>query len=199
MTPPLIHQGGQPGSTSSAWLLRLQTRDADAWRRLMHDYGPLVYTWCRRQGLPAQETPDVIQEVFRAVAAHLDAFQHQGTGSFRGWLRTITRNKVHDHFRARQAGQQGAGGSEAQQQFLEVPEASSVEMETGEHALLVRAVLERIRPEFAAHTWQAFWRMTVDGHNSGDIARDLGMNVAAVRQSKARVLRRLREELEGEK
>jgi RNA polymerase sigma-70 factor (ECF subfamily) len=58
-------------------------------------------------------------------------------------------------------------------------------------------VLESIREDFEHTTWQAFWRMAVEGHPSAAIAADLGMTQEAVRQAKRRVVRRLQEELEG--
>lgn len=155
MTLPTTDSPGVPGSTSSAWLERLQARDSDAWAKLVQLYGPLVYSWCRRCGLPAQETPDVAQDVFQAVAANVSRFQRHGPGSFRRWLKTVTQNKVHDHFR-RRGGPAGAGGSDAQQQLAEVPEEISSDSEQADGSLFLKAVLDRIRPEFAEHTWQAF-------------------------------------------
>ena len=40
-----------------------------------------------------------------------------------------------------------------------------------------------------------FWRMTVDGQATAEVARDFGVSASAVRLAKSRVLRRLREEL----
>jgi RNA polymerase sigma-70 factor (ECF subfamily) len=183
-----------PGSTSSGWLRALQSREASAWQRLTQLYGPLVYAWCRRQGLPASDSADVIQEVFKAVVVKVAEFTPHGPGTFRGWLRTITRNKVLDHFR-RQKGHPAAELDSAMQQQLAVEPDSAVS-DAGERALLLQAILTRIRPEFNEKTWQAFWRLTVEGHSSSEIATDLGMTPEAVRQSKARILRRLRNELD---
>jgi RNA polymerase sigma-70 factor (ECF subfamily) len=55
--------------------------------------------------------------------------------------------------------------------------------------------LELIRAEFEPKTLTAFWRVTVDGEATADVARDLGITPSAVRLAKSRVLRRLREEL----
>ena len=55
--------------------------------------------------------------------------------------------------------------------------------------------LELLRGEFAAQTWQAFWRTAVDGQSAPAIAAELNMSPAAVRKAKSRVLHRLKEEL----
>ena len=42
-----------------------------------------------------------------------------------------------------------------------------------------------------------FWRTTVDGRPSPEVAAELGMTKKAVRQAKCRVVRLVREELGG--
>src|SRR4051794_38956050 len=82
-----------PDATSPSLLLRVQGNQAAAWERLVELYAPLVYHWCRRARLGEEDTADVFQEVFRAVARTIGAFRRDRAGdTFRGWLRTITRN-----------------------------------------------------------------------------------------------------------
>jgi RNA polymerase sigma-70 factor, ECF subfamily len=196
--PPIsdASQPSAPGSTSSGWLRALQSREASAWQRLTQLYGPLVYAWCRRQGLPAGDAADVLQEVFKAVVVSVAEFTPRGPGTFRGWLRTIARNKVFDHFRRQKGHPEAELDSAMQQQLAAVPEPDSAVSDASERALLLQAILTRIRPEFNEKSWQAFWRLAVEGHSSSEIATDLGMTPEAVRQSKARILRRLRNELD---
>jgi len=76
-----------PGSTASSLLERVKLRQPGAWERLVDLYGPLIYRWCRRLGLAADDGPDVVQEVFAAAAAQLPSFRRDRPGdSFRGWL-----------------------------------------------------------------------------------------------------------------
>lgn len=64
-----------------------------------------------------------------------------------------------------------------------------------EYAGLLHGALELIREEFGKRTWTAFWRLTIQGDSSDEIAKDLGMTANAVRQAKFRVLQRLCDEL----
>src|SRR5215470_2231870 len=108
-------------STSRSLLMQLKDGQPAAWERLTSLYAPLVYHWCRTMHLPEQDMPDVFQQVFQAVASHIQAFHKDRPGdTFRHWLRAITRNKVRDHFRrlARQA--QAAGGTDAQLYFSQL-------------------------------------------------------------------------------
>jgi RNA polymerase sigma-70 factor, ECF subfamily len=184
-----------PSSTALSLLDRVRAQDQDAWRRLVQVYGPLVYQWCRRWQLSPEDTADIFQEVFQGVAAQIGSFRKDRPGdTFRGWLWGITRHKVMDHFRRQGRGDVAEGGSDAQRRLLELPEppddSSSPPVDNP-----VQRALDQIRPEFEDRTWSAFWRCTVEGHVTKDIAADLGVTPDAVRMAKSRVLRRLRQEL----
>jgi RNA polymerase sigma-70 factor (ECF subfamily) len=186
-------------STSRSLLARVRTNDAAAWNRLITLYTPLVWHWCRKMDLPAQEMADVFQEVFQAVAAHIRDFRRDRPGdTFRGWLRTITRNKVHDHFRVHKREPQAAGGSEAKAWWSRLPESSgrSEALEADErYDRLFRQALELIKAEFQERTWRAFWRVVVEAQSPQAVAQELNMSPGAVRVAKSRVLQRLRLEL----
>lgn len=184
-------------STSRSLLARLHTNDPQAWDRLIALYAPLVWSWCRNMGLANQDIADVFQEVFKAVAGHIRTFhKDRPKDTFRGWLRTITRNKVHDHFRNLQREPRGAGGTDAQFRWAQVPEADdeAAEPNTSYQQLFHRA-LELIQTEFEERTWRAFWLVVVDGRAPQAVGEELAMSPGAVRVAKCRVLHRLRQEL----
>lgn len=186
-------------ATSPSLLGRVLANEPAAWNRLVGLYAPLVWHWCRSCGLQEPDQADIFQDVFQAVALHIDQFHKSAHGTFRGWLRTITRNKVCDLFRRRQREPLGAGGNDAQRWLNQVPgpelfhEDSQAEM-AAEQSLIQRA-MDLIREEFTERTWQAFWRTAVDEQSAVDVALDLGMSPGAVRVAKCRVLQRLREAL----
>ena len=169
-------------STSSSLLGRVKAGEADAWGRLVELYGPTVYRWCRQCGVAADDAADVCQEVFTSVASNVGRFRREQPGdSFRGWLWTITRNKAQDHFR-RRAGEANAQGGSGHRDFLAaLPAASSQSSGSSEppaDRALVRRALEAVRKEVEPSSWEAFWRMTVEGHSSAEVARDLGLTPA---------------------
>ena len=162
----------------------------------MQLYGPLVYQWCRRWHLSAEDVADVFQEVFQAVAVQIAGFHRDRPGdTFRGWLWGITRHKVGDHFRKQGKQPTAAGGSDAMQQLLELPTPPEDDASAPGGDGVVQRTLEQLRGEFEPRTWQMFWRAAVDGHAPKDIAAELGVTPDAVRMAKSRVLRRLRTEL----
>src|SRR5438132_3122440 len=184
-------------STSRSLLARVSTNDAAAWQRLITLYTPLVWHWCRKMDLPSQEMADVFQEVFQSVAAHIGDFRRDRPGdTFRGWLRTITKNKIHDHFRSRKREPQAAGGSEAKAWWSQIPQNSGRDLEDEErYDHLFRQALELIKTEFQERTWRAFWRVVVEGQSPQEVAQELNMSPGAIRVAKSRVLHRLRMEL----
>ena len=195
------YASAEPGSTSSGLLGRVKAGESDAWERLVELYGPTVYRWCRQCGVAADDAADVCQEVFSSVASAVGRFRREKPGdSFRGWLWTVTRNKARDHFRRRAGEPHARGGSDYRDFLAALPAAASQSSGSSEpptdHAL-VRRALEVVRKEVEPSSWQAFWRTAVEGHSSAQVARDLGLTPSAVRQAKYRLLRRLRQELEG--
>ena len=200
VTEPFDSSRGSIGSTSSSLLDRVKARDDVAWRRLVSVYGHLVLYWCRGSGVRREDRADVCQDVFRAVAISIDSFQRdQAKGTFRGWLRTICRSKIVDHFRRQNRQPTAQGGTDAYERFSEIPDgepSSAREASDQETAVVVNKALSLIRSEFEERTWQAFWRAAVEGQPSGVVAEALEMKPGAVRQAKSRVLHRLREELQ---
>jgi RNA polymerase sigma-70 factor (ECF subfamily) len=151
------------GSTSRSLLNEARLADAAAWERLVTLYAPLVASWCRRWGVLQQDIVDVLQEVFSAVAAHLNRFRKDRPGdTFRGWLMAIARNKTLDHFQRKSREPAAIGGTEASMRLQEIrdPEASADSVDSDVplpgvnstddlvfNDVLLRA-LESIRPEF---------------------------------------------------
>lgn len=190
-----------PGTaTRPSLLTALRRGDAQAWCEMVDLYAPLVHHWCRRCGIPADSAADVMQDVFTAVARHIEQFGYRQSGdSFRGWLWTVTRNKARDHLRSRQRQWDAPGGSTALRRLTACadPNALPEDEPTGDAEIngLMRRGLEQVRAQFEARTWDAFWRCSIDGLSTDEVAKQLEMTPAGVRQARSRVLRRLRQQL----
>ncbi len=187
-------------ATSRSLLERLKADDPAAWDRLVVLYTPLVFAWCRRWDLQDQDVSDILQEVFGTVIKSIGTFRKEQAGdTFRGWLRTVTQNKVRDHFRRLGREPAGVGGTDALLRLSQVPVPPTPDLassggESAEQIVFFHA-LELIRTEFEERTWLAFWRTAIEDQAAKDVAADLAMSPCAVRVAKCRVLQRLREEL----
>jgi RNA polymerase sigma-70 factor, ECF subfamily len=193
-----VQVGGDGMTTSSTLLAGVKAHEPEAWKRFVTLYQPLVFYWCRQGGLQAVDGEDVAQNVFNAVYGAIDRFRHDQDGhTLRGWLRTITRNKVRDHARRATREVPPVGGSEAHRELLALPEsphASDDEADATEEQILIRQAFEMILSGFKDYTRQAFWRVVVDGQKPEDVAEELGIKVDSVYLARSRVLCRLKKE-----
>ncbi len=162
-------------------------------------YSPLVYRWCRYRGIAEADTLDISQEVFRSVYASLDSFEKAAAGhSFRGWLKTITANKITDYHRAKTRQPTAAGGTDANE-WIEQATAEPNSPDDGdtddesERVLILRRCLDMIRPEFKPSTWEAFWKVVIDEMEPAEVAQSVGISRNAVYLAKSHVLSRLTE------
>jgi RNA polymerase sigma-70 factor (ECF subfamily) len=166
-----------------------------AWKRFVHLYTPLLYHWARKLGLQPDDATDLVQDVFALLVRKLPDFNYDPARRFRGWLWTLTVNKWRENHR-RLAGVPAAEAGEALV-GVSGPDPTAAFDEAEYWQFLVRRALELMQAEFQPRTWQACWEYVVAGRPAADVARQLGLTVNAVHLAKSRVLRRLRQELEG--
>lgn len=183
-------------TTSVSLLDRLrQPNESDAWMRFVRLYTPLLYSWASRIGLQPHDAADLVQDVLIILIQKLPDFSYDPQQSFRGWLRTITRNKCLE--RLRQCGR--LGGSVSDSGFADLEQTSvSDSFEEGEYRrYLVGRALELMQTDFEPTTWRACWEYVVSGRPATEVAEELSVTVDVVYSAKSRVLRRLRQELHG--
>lgn len=167
--------------------------EQQAWSRFVEMYTPLLFYWSRRMGLQDSDAADLIQEVFTTLVQKLPEFIYDRDKSFRSWLRTVLHNKWRDQ--QRRAAVRGTVAGNLDEQAV----ASGAEdvWEAEYRELLVARALELMQSEFQPTTWKACWEMVVSGRSGAEVAAELGLTVDAVYAAKSRVLRRLRQELQG--
>jgi RNA polymerase sigma-70 factor (ECF subfamily) len=182
-------------TTSRSLLERLRKPDQQAaWTRFVELYTPLLYAWARRAGLSAEDTADLVQEVFAQLLQKLPQFTYDAGRSFRGWLRTVALNKYRE-MRRRRADAHLEDPAAHPDPVAKDPAETFAEAEYRQY--LVRRALELMQAEFQPTTWKACWEYAVQGRPAAEVARELQTTVEVVYAAKSRALRRLREELAG--
>jgi RNA polymerase sigma-70 factor (ECF subfamily) len=166
----------------------------EAWSRFVQLYTPLLHHWARRQGLEGAAAADLVQEVFLVLVRKLPAFRYDRQKSFRNWLRTVLINKARDS--ARRAGTSQEGGGTLPSDVAS-PDPIPALDEAEYRAYLVARALQLMQADFQPATWQACWQLVVESKPAAEVARELDLSLASVYAAKSRVLRRLRQELEG--
>src|SRR5579859_6893496 len=149
--------------TRASLLVRIRDdQDQAAWREFVALYGPVVYRYARKRGLQDADAADLVQDVFRSVAGAIGRWDYDpARGKFRGWLFTITRNKIFSFLEARKRRAIGSGDSGANERLEQEPDPSDNHSDVWdreyERQLFARAA-EQARAEFSPSTWQAFWQ-----------------------------------------
>lgn len=186
--------------TRPSLLLRLrQVEDTEAWEEFVRLYTPLVFGHCQRHGLQEADAADVAQEVMRAMAQEMPAFQYDPQrGKFRGWLLQTTRHRLHKFFTRQQRAPQPASDTTLARVLDDEPNADEAARWEEDYRQRVFAwATEKARPEFQPTTWEAFWRTAVDADSVKEVAAQLGISVGAVYIARSRVTARLREMIEA--
>jgi RNA polymerase sigma-70 factor (ECF subfamily) len=144
---------------------------------------------------------DLVQDVLSVLVRELPRFDYEPErGRFRGWLRAILANRLRAFYRSRQSQPIATGASDFVQmaEQLEDPHSDLSQLWNLEHDRHVsRRLLDLIKPEFKPTTWQAFQRLALDGIKPAEVAKELGISRNAVFIAKSRVMRRLRQEMQG--
>lgn len=185
----------QPTSISLLDLLK-HGEDQQAWHQMVEIYQPLIEKWLRRFGAPPGELNDLSQTILTVVVKKLPAFEHGGrTGSFRSWIRAITRNCLLKFWRDNKLVPVATGKTSFNESLNQLADDSSElsqqwNREYDEQVLA--AVLKQIRNEFQPQTWEAFKRVVVQEESPSDVARAMGISVNSVFIAKSRVLSRVR-------
>jgi RNA polymerase sigma-70 factor (ECF subfamily) len=120
-------------------------------------------------------------------------------GTFRGWLFTVVRNELRDFLGRRRRQVQGSGDTGVQQALNEQPAPGGGPEEEWDRAYerrLFTWAAEQVRAGVQSTTWQAFWQTAVEGKSGQEVAKALGMSVAAVYLAKSRVMARLKEQIQ---
>jgi RNA polymerase sigma factor (sigma-70 family) len=188
-------------ATRASLLVRLRDGyDAGAWQEFVHLYAPIIYGFARKRGLQDADAADLMQEVLRSMSSSAGRLEYDpARGTFRGWLFTVTRNKVFNFLESRSRRVVGTGDSSMQRRLEQHAGADgdlSADWEADYQRTLAAQAMERVKSEFQPATWDAFVLTAVEGRAPAQVSARLGMSVGAIYVAKSRVIARLRQEIE---
>ena len=184
-------------TTRASLLLKLcDPRDHEAWVEFVVLYEPDRYSTLKPFGLEAPAALEDMEELLLVVRRSVDRWNPgQEHGSFRGWLRRVTRNLVVNWVRRRKrqlvTTALDLDALLIEEESIEGDESRQFDSEL-RRSLFHRAS-DQVRVEVQPQTWQAFWEVAVSGLEINEVAERMGMTAGAVRVAKCRVIARLRE------
>lgn len=181
-------------STSATLLERVRDpQDYRSWQVFLDIYQPLIQYWLRKSGLQEADLMDLTQEILHTVTRELPKFRYDPAKRFRGWLRIVASHKLSEHFR-----RGGTRPNSSDQGLSEVLSADDDAFWDRDYRdWLFKRALMVMQTQFETQTWQAAYKTITTDASAREIANELGIAEASVYQAKSRVLRRLREELQG--
>ena len=171
-----------------------------AWQEFARLYGPVIYGFARKRGLQDADAADLMQDVMRSVASAIGRLDYDPKqGSFRGWLFTITRNKIFNFLSARRIRPKATGDTTTNRLLNSEPAAdeSSDAWELEYQRRTTYLAMEKIKSEFQDKTWKAFLLTAVEGNSAADVSKQIGLSAGAIYVAKSRVLARLKDEVEA--
>ena len=188
--------------TSLSLLDRIrESPESESWDRLVSLYTPLLRRWVRKYQIQESDVDDIVQDVLSVLLNDLPRFDHnRRTGAFRTWLRTILVNRVRLFWRSRKYQPVATGSSSIDEMLDQLQDGSSEvsQIWNREHnEIVLKRLMQHIRPQFEAQTWLAFQRQVVDHQRADVVARELEMSLSSVYKAKSRVLGALRREADG--
>jgi RNA polymerase sigma-70 factor (ECF subfamily) len=181
---------------------KAQANEPVAWEVVFRLYGPLIKRWARGNGVRCpHEIDNICQEVFARIVKNLRSFQKQKkNGSFRGWLRVITRNYIYTNY-AGTSNLLTIGGPEWNHKLNQIPfddrVGSLLDSATDEHpdeaSLIFQQIMAWVESEYSPKQRSAFKSVVIDQRPAREVAEELKVSVNQVYQNKSRILARIRE------
>jgi len=175
--------------------------DHRSWDEFLTLYGPLILRYVRRFDVNRDDALELVQETLKIVFQQIGKFDYDpDKGTFRSWLYTVTKHRTFRFLRERQREPVGRGGTTnvqvLHQQGDDHCRMDDIwEQEWRQNAL--QAAMRQVRPQVEEATWESFRLAALEGVPSQEVADRLGLTVGQVYVNKSRVLKRLREAVEG--
>jgi RNA polymerase sigma factor (sigma-70 family) len=183
--------------TSTSLIQRLGRQEPRAWEDFATKYTWMMRSWLRSWEIPTQDAEDILQDSCLRVFRNIHRFQHQGHGSFRAWLKKVSRSCW------LQVVRKSAYIARAEQSQLDLTRFMSEETLVSidnqidlliEHELFEYA-LQRTRRYFNDSTWNAYRLTALEGCSGASVSEQLGMSIDAVYKNKERFEVGLNQEL----
>ncbi len=176
---------------------------ADAWSRVDARFRPILALILRGR-LPALvrrrfDTQDVVQSALFTAFREIDSYEYRGAGSFKRWLVTILRNKLHqrnrDQLAAMRDAQRERELADAEDGALDAGGSSSPP-EQADRAEQLARLLEALS-ELPDDERRIVVARVLDGVPLARIALELGLSESTVRRKLEKAFRYLKKRMSG--
>jgi len=170
--------------------------DQREWREFFDRYWKLIYGFARKSGMNDADAQDIVQEVMLSVTKSLPDYRRQQGGSFKGWLLTIVRRRMADHWRSCLPKDQRTVSLPEQASALGEDEAALERIWQEEwEGRLFETAAQRVQQRVGARNYLIFDMLVRQQTPLRDVCRSLGVNAAQVYLAKHRVGKLMKQEV----
>ena len=181
-------------ATRSSLLGRIKNEDdQQSWLEFYNAYWKLIYNVARKSGLNDMDAQDVVQETVLTVLRKIKEFEYnRDKGSFKGWLKVITRSRIVDHWRktSREL-KKNDNDNEISLLFESLPNPDGFELEKiWEHEWLnnIHSIAqERVKQQVSAQQFQIFDCYVLKEWSVEQIKKKLNFSAGQIYMAKHRV------------
>jgi len=191
--------------TRYSLLSRLQNwNDQESWKFFFDTYWRLIYSIALKSGLTETEAQDVVQETIISVAKDIHKFKRdRALGSFKGWLRNLTRWRIADQLRRRMQSRLDEDLTTRDNvppvEIAEIPDLAGGALddiwEQEWRSNLFEAALERVKRKVKEEHFQIFDLHVIREWPVIQVAQTLNISVGQVYLAKFRLLALIRKEV----
>lgn len=174
--------------------------DSVAWERFSARYRESLLRLCRREfQLRGDVAEEVAQEVLMKLISAMQRFRYDAGGSFGSWLATVTRRTAIDFLRGEGRRLDGAAGGSVTLSVLQNVSGPEERLADALVWELRRELLEtaesRVKSRLTEESTWAVYKGYQRGEPPAEIAKSLGVTLAAVYKAKSRFVEALRREI----
>ena len=114
-------------------------------------------------------------------------------GAFRAWLRTVTSNRLRNHWRKEKARPRSIDFAELANQLEDEHSQRSILWDKEHNEFILSYLLRLVSRQFSEQSLKVFRMIAIDEIAPKEVASDLGMTLGAVQVARHRVLAALKE------
>jgi len=189
----------EPYDTRQTLIQRVKNQyDDSSWKEFAEIYRGYIYTVIRNMGIVESDREELVQQTLIKLWKKLPDIDCEHSGKFRNWLSTLTKNCVIDFIRKRKREsalqEQAASEKSIADLNTTLPNIDHVTA-TAWRQHLTSLALDNIEPFFSGKAVKVF-RLSLQGMDVPQIAKELNIQEASVYRLKTRVKSRLIEEVQ---
>ncbi len=161
----------------------LHPENLEAGTKVYEKYAAIIGRVLRSQGISGLEVEDIVQETLHRMLSGFWQFTRRRRGSFRAWLRRVTRSATVDWFRKNPR----IDGPTARAVGHTVAMSLVHEYDVD----LMEVAIRKVQLEVSPNQWAFFEKVRMQGLNPKEVAAEAGLTTFAVYKASQRVWERL--------